>query len=250
MLLILSSAKTLVFDDAFTIPETTQPVFEEEGDFLVNLLKRFSEKDLGKLLKISESLANLNYQRFQSFYNSKKQAAILAYRGDVFKQLQLNKFNNNDYLFAQNHVRIISGLYGILRPFDQISPYRLEMNTRLKTEKDDNLYQFWGEKVTEKLNHELEKHNNKVLLNLASDEYSRIIKTDQFNYPIFKVAFKEMRNGKLKTIGIMAKKNRGLMTNWIIQNRIDDLSKLKDYDGLGYHYDASLSNEHEIVFIK
>lgn len=250
MLLILSSAKTLVFDDAFTVPETTEPIFKEDSDFLVNLLQQFSEKDLEKLLRISESLANLNYQRFQSFKTGKKQAAILAYRGDVFKQLRLNKFNNNDYLFAQNHVRIISGLYGILRPFDQISPYRLEMNTRLKTEKDDNLYQFWGEKVTEQLNNELAKHNNQVLLNLASDDYSRIIKKEQFNYPTLTISFKEMRDGKLKTIGIIAKKNRGLMTNWIIQNRIDDLSKLKDYNGLGYHYDASLSNEQEVVFIK
>lgn len=250
MLLILSSAKTLVFDDAFTVPEITEPIFKKEGEFLVNLLQKISEKDLEKLLKVSESLANLNYQRFQSFNTSEKQAAILAYRGDVFKQLQLNKFNNNDYLFAQDHLRIISGLYGILRPFDQISPYRLEMNTRLKTEKNDNLYQFWGKKVTKELNNELEKHNNQVLLNLASDEYSRIIKNEKFNYPIVKVSFKEMRNGKLKTIGIMAKKSRGLMTNWIIENKIDDLSKLKDYNGLGYYYDDSLSNEQEMVFIK
>lgn len=250
MLLILSSAKTLVFDDAFTVPETTQPIFKEEGDFLVNLLTKFSEKDLEKLLKVSESLANLNYQRFQSFNTSKKQAAILAYRGDVFKQLQLNQFDNDDYVFAQNHLRIISGLYGILRPLDKISPYRLEMNTRLKTEKSNNLYQFWGDKVTEKLNNELEKHDNQVLLNLASDEYSRTIKKEQFNYPILKVSFKEMRNGKLKTIGIIAKKSRGLMTNWIIQNKTNDLSKLKDYSGLGYHYDESLSNEQEMVFIK
>ena len=250
MLLILSSAKTLVFNDVFTVPETTQPIFQKEGEFLVDLLQKFSKKDLGKLLKVSESLANLNYQRFQSFSTGKKQASILAYRGDVFKQLQLHKFNNDDYLFAQDHLRIISGLYGVLRPLDQISPYRLEMNTRLKTEKSDNLYQFWGEKVTEQLNNELEKHNNQVLLNLASDEYSRIIKKEQFNYPILTVSFKEMRNGKLKTIGIMAKKSRGLMTNWIIQNKIDDLSKLQDYSGLGYHHDESLSNEQEMVFIK
>lgn len=180
MLLILSSAKTLVFDDAFTVPKITEPIFKKEGEFLVDLLQKFSEKDLEKLLKVSESLANLNYQRFQSFNTSEKQASILAYRGDVFKQLQLNKFNKNDYLFAQNHVRIISGLYGILRPLDQISPYRLEMNTCLKTENNDNLYQFWEEKVTEKLNNELEQHNNQVLLNLASDEYSRMIKNEKF----------------------------------------------------------------------
>ncbi len=124
------------------------------------------------------------------------------------------------------------------------------MNTRLKTEKIDNLYQFWTEKVTQKLNKELEKHENKLLLNLASDEYYRIINTKKFNYPILKVSFKEMRNGKLKTIGIMAKKSRGLMTNWIIKNQIDEPSQLKNYSYLGYNYYESLSNEQEIVFIK
>ncbi len=250
MLLILSSAKTLVFDDAFTIPELTQPIYQEDANLLVDSLQTFSCEQLGKLLKVSESLANLNYQRFQSFSIAQRQASILAYRGDVFKQLELNKFDNNDYFFAQKHLSIISGLYGILRPLDEISPYRLEMNTRLKTEKIDNLYQFWTEKVTHKLNKELEKHENKLLLNLASDEYYRIINTKQFNYPILKVSFKEMRNGKLKTIGIMAKKSRGLMTNWIIKNQIDEPSQLKNYSYLGYNYYESLSNEQEIVFIK
>ena len=120
----------------------------------------------------------------------------------------------------------------------------------LKTEKYNNIYQFWAEKATQQLNKELEKHDNKLLLNLASDEYSRIIKSEQFNYPILKVSFKEMRDGKLKTIGIMAKKSRGLMTNWIIKNQIDEPLKLKDYSGLGYHYDQNLSNEQEIVFVK
>ncbi|MGK7938967.1 MAG: peroxide stress protein YaaA [Crocosphaera sp.] len=250
MLLILSSAKTLVFDDAFTVPKTTQPIFKEESSFLVNSLQTFSSKDLEKLLGVSESLATLNYQRFQSFDTAQKRATILAYRGDVFKQLELESFKDKDYLFAQDHLRIISGLYGILRPLDKISPYRLETSTRLKTEKADNLYKFWGDQVTQQLNKELGKHDNQVLLNLASHEYSRIIKSEQFNYPILKVSFKEMRNGKLKTIGIMAKKSRGLMTNWIIDNKIDDPSQLKDYYGLGYHYDENLSNEQEIVFIK
>ena len=250
MLLILSSAKTLVFDDAFTVPETTQPIFQEESDFLVNSLQTFSSKDLEKLLGVSESLANLNYQRFQSFNTSQKQTSILAYRGDVFKQLELERFKDKDYLFAQDHLRIISGLYGILRPLDEMSPYRLEMSTRLKTQKADNLYKFWTEKVTQRLNNELQEHQTQVLLNLASDEYSRIINSKQFNYPILKVSFKEMRNGKLKTIGITAKKSRGLMTNWIIQHQIDDPSELKNYSGLGYHYDESLSNEKESVFIK
>ena len=251
MLLILSSAKTLVFDDALTVSEKkTVPIFKEESDLLINSLKVFSSKELEKLLAVSESLANLNYQRFQSFYSSQKRHSILAYRGDVFKQLKLDEFENNDYLFAQSHLRIMSGLYGILRPLDEISPYRLEMSTRLKTENADNLYQLWSDKITKQLNNELEKHQTQVLLNLASDEYFRVIKSEQFNYPILKVGFKEMRNRKLKTIGIIAKKHRGLMTNWIIQNRIDNPSQLKDYSELGYHYDESLSNEREIIFIK
>ena len=140
MLLILSSAKTLVFEDAFTVPETTQPIYQEDANILVDSLKTFSSEQLEKLLKVSESLANLNHQRFQSFSNSQKRASILAYRGDVFKQIELENFKDNDYLFAQGHLRIMSGLYGILRPLDEISPYRLEMNTRLKTEKYNNIY--------------------------------------------------------------------------------------------------------------
>ncbi len=250
MLLILSSAKTLVFDNAFLVPEKTQPIYQEDTNFLVNSLQNFSSEQLGKLLGVSESLANLNYQRFQLFNTSQKPAAILAYRGDVFKQLELNSYKDNDYLFAQNHLRIISGLYGLLRPLDGISPYRLEMSTRLKTEKADNLYQFWTEEITQQLNKELEKHDNQILINLASNEYSRIIDSKQFDYPILKVSFKEMRNGQLKTIGIMAKKSRGLMTNWIIQNKIDEPLQLKHYSGLGYHYNESLSNEQEMFFIK
>ncbi|EAZ93152.1 YaaA family protein [Crocosphaera chwakensis] len=250
MLLILSSAKTLVFDDVFTVPETTQAIYQEDANFLLDSLQTFTSEQLGQLLGVSKSLANLNYQRFQLFDTSQKQASILAYRGDVFKQLELEKFKDKDYLFAQNHLRIISGLYGILRPLDKMSPYRLEMSTRLKTEKADNLYQFWTQKVTHQLNNELEQHQTKVLLNLASDEYSRIIDSKLFKYPILKVSFKEMRNRKLKTIGIIAKKSRGLMTNWIIQNQIDDPSELKDYSGLGYHYDESLSNQQEMIFIK
>lgn len=250
MLLILSSAKTLVFDDAFTVPNTTEPIYQEDSNFLVNSLQTFSSEQLEQLLGVSKSLANLNYQRFQSFDISQKQASILAYRGDVFKQLELDKFKNKDYLFAQDHLRIISGLYGVLRPLDEISPYRLEMSTRLKTEKFDHLYKFWTEKVTQQLNHDLEQHQTKILLNLASNEYSRIINSKQFNYPILKISFKERRNEKLKTIGITAKKSRGLMTNWIIQNQIDDPSELKNYSGLGYHYDKNLSNRQEMIFIK
>ncbi|MEL4898417.1 YaaA family protein [Crocosphaera sp. Alani8] len=251
MLLILSSAKTLVFDDVFTTSETkTTPNFQKYGDFLVNSLKKLSPQKLGKLLGVSDPLANLNYQRFQSFDTAEKQACILAYRGDVFKQLDLIDFTDDDYIFAQEHLRVISGLYGILRTLDEISPYRLEMNTRLTTEKADNLYNFWGEKVTENLNEDLEKHKTQILVNLASQEYSRLIQSRQFNYPILKVSFKEMRDGKLKTIGITAKKSRGLITNWIIKNKIDEPSKFKNYSGLGYYYDENLSNEEEIVFVK
>ncbi|TVQ45925.1 MAG: YaaA family protein [Gloeocapsa sp. DLM2.Bin57] len=248
MLLILSSAKTLVFDDILTVPQITRPIFQEEEQFLVNYLQTLSTEQLGKILQVSESLATLNYQRYQSFTTTQKQAAILAYRGDVFQQLEIEKFQDTDYLFAQEHLRIISGLYGILRPLDQIRPYRLEMNTRLKSE---NLSKFWTEKVSKYLNRELEKHQTKVLINLASDEYYRVINPKYFPYPILKVSFKEIRDGKLKTIGLLAKKSRGLMTNWIIKNKIYDPSQLKDYSGLlGYNYNESLSNEQEIVFLK
>ena len=250
MLLILSSAKTVVFDEALSIPKKTQPLFGEERDYLVNALEQFSPKQLEKLLGVRESLAQLNYQRYQDFKISPKQAAILAYRGEVFKQIEITKLSETDYLFAQEHLRIISGLYGLLRPLDEISPYRLEMSSRLKTEKAENLYQFWTEKITQQLNQELRKQKTKILINLASEEYFRGVKTEQLNFPILKVSFKEIRGGKLKTIGLVAKKNRGTMMNWILQNHLDDPSQLKDYSGWGYSYCESLSNEEELTFIK
>ncbi|MEA5508145.1 peroxide stress protein YaaA [Crocosphaera sp. UHCC 0190] len=250
MISILSSAKTLAFDDSLEVPPITKPIFQEYGQFLVKSLQQLSVEQLEKLLGVSETLANLNYQRFQEFNDSQKRAAILAYRGDVFKQLEIDKFNDDDYLFAQEHLRIISGLYGILRPLDEIKPYRLEMNTNFHVEKNTNLYGFWTTKITEKLNYELAKHQKQVLLNLASDEYSRVIKRQNFNYPILKISFKEMREGKLKTIGLIAKKNRGVMTNWIIRHKIDDPEQLKEYSWSGYSYYESLSNEQEFVFLK
>lgn len=250
MLIILSSAKTLKFDTQITLPNQTQPIFSQESESLVTTLQDFSEQQLEKLLKVSSSLASLNYQRFQQFNQAPKQAALLAYRGDVFKQLALSNFQERDYQFAQEHLRIISGLYGVLRPLDAIKPYRLEMNTRLSTEQNPNLYQFWTDKITKQIKEELALHSSKILLNLASDEYARVVNSRQLNYPILKISFKVRKDGQLKTIGIIAKKHRGIMTNWIIREQIDEPNQLKSYSQLGYVFSEQLSTEWEYIFIQ
>lgn len=240
----------MVFEKGKSIPLLSLPDFQEETEYLLTYLCQLSEEQLEKLMKMSPQLATLNYQRFQSFSQADTQAAILAYQGDVFKQLNLSEYQEQDYLFAQDHVRLISGLYGLLKPLDRVKPYRLEMSTRLATEKAKNLLIFWTDKVTQQLSQELESHTQKILVNLASDEYSSVINIKNFTYPILNISFKEMREGKLKTIGLIAKKNRGAMTNWIIKNKIDDPLQLKEYHELSYFFSSELSTEWEFVFIK
>ena len=244
MISLLSPAKTLDFHSSFITPPLTRPIFFEDSLELVESLKSMTQMDIVNLLKISDSLAQLNFQRYQEFASSfphaKSRPAITAFRGDVYKAFARQNFTESDYLFAQKHLRILSGLYGILRPLDAIQPYRLEMGTKLANSRGKNLYNYWKEKVTRHLTQMLEKHEQPLLLNLASKEYMSVIKVQELAFPIINITFKEERKDKLKVIPIQAKRARGIMANWIIKNQIDSPKQLLNFSEDRYTYQANL----------
>ena len=254
MLSLLSPAKTLDFDRSFNTPAFTKPTFFEDSFELVNSLKKMETFEIAQLMKISDSLAHLNYQRYQdfstSFKNSGSKTAITTFRGDVYKAFNREDFTSEDYLYAQNHLAILSGLYGILKPLDGIQPYRLEMGTKLNNSRGKNLYSYWQEKVTNYLNQTLQEQENQLLINLASKEYIKVIKQSELSFPMITIIFKEMRDDKLKVIAIKSKRARGVMANWLIKEKIDSLDKLKTFIGDNYRYQSNLSSESECIFTK
>jgi cytoplasmic iron level regulating protein YaaA (DUF328/UPF0246 family) len=254
MIIVLSPAKTLDFNSSFSTPPLTKPVFFQDSFELVESLNSMTQKDIANLLKISDSLAQLNVQRYQefssSFPNGKSKPAITAFRGDVYKAFERENFTEQDYGFAQKHIRILSGLYGILRPLDAIQPYRLEMGTKLANSRGKNLYSYWKDKVTENLSENLQKEENPVLINLASKEYVCVIDVEELGYPVINITFKEERNEKLKVIGIQAKRARGIMANWIIKNRIDSPEELLNFSEDRYRYQQNLSSPSEYIFVR
>ena len=254
MISVLSPAKTLDFDSSFTTPTLTQPIFFDESLELVKLLHSLTPTDIAHLLKISDSLAQLNFQRYQKFSaffsreNSKP--AITTFRGDVYKAFEREKFTDLDYSFAQKKVRILSGLYGILKPLDGIQPYRLEMGTKLANSQGKNLYSFWKNKVTEHLNQTLREDKNPVLLNLASKEYISVVDHQKLDFPMINIVFKERKKDTLKVIPIQAKRARGIMVNWIIKNRVNSLEELLNFSEDRYTYQANISSPSEYIFTR
>ncbi len=203
---------------------------------------------------ISPKLADLNVERFrtwkQPFTPENAKQSILAFKGDVYTDIETDRFSSADFEFAQQHLRILSGLYGILRPLDLMQPYRLEMGTQLETKRGKNLYSFWGLKITKALNEALEASGSKVLVNLASNEYFGSIVPDKLDAQIVTPIFKDTKNGKLKIISFFAKRARGMMANHIIRKRISDPTQLKRFKLAGYKFDKSLSNETEYTFVR
>lgn len=254
MLLVLSPAKTLDFESSFSTPPLTKPIFFEESLELVKSLKSLTEMEVGNLLKVSDSLAQLNFQRYQAFSSSfslqNSKPAITSFRGDVYKAFERENFTHQDYNFAQCHIRILSGLYGILRPLDAIQPYRLEMGTKLANSQGKNLYDYWQNKVTKNLAQTLEQDNRPILLNLASKEYMSVIDVPKLGFPVINITFKEERKGKLKVIPIQAKRARGIMANSIVKNQIDSPEKLLNFSENGYKFQDDFSSESEYVFVK
>lgn len=253
MLVVLSPAKTLDFSptpvEAYTVPEA-----HDQTEILVRKLRGFSQAKLGKLMKLSDKLAKLNTERYAEFEvpasgkNSKQ--AIFAFKGDTYRDMPLDSFSDEDFAYAQKHIRILSGLYGTLRPLDMIQPYRLEMGTRLSTRRGKDLYAFWGKRITDALNAQLEETGDDILVNCASNEYFKSVQTDRLKARVIDPVFKDYKSGKYKVISFYAKRVRGLMASWIVQERVEDLERLKTFTGSGYAYDPERSTEDSPVFLR
>lgn len=252
MLTIISPSKTLDYQTPLITKQHSLPKFLESTKQLIDICKKLSSDDLAKLMSISPKLATTNYERFQNWHTDfnfdNARQAILAFKGDVYEGLHVEDFNDADLKFAQSHLRILSGLYGLLRPLDLIQPYRLEMGIRLKNGNNTNLYQFWGDKLTECLNHELVKSTNPTLINLASNEYFKAIK--QLKAKVIQPIFLDKSKNDYKVISFYAKKARGLMSRFIIKNSINNSDDIKSFNLEGYQFDSKRSTELEWYFTR
>jgi len=251
MIIVISPSKTLDFSNK-NFQTHTIPRQLEQSQALIDTVEQLTPEELSNLMKISDKLSQLNWQRYKDFttpfsLNNAKQA-LLAFKGDVYAGIDSDNYNDDDFNFAQQHLRILSGLYGALRPLDLIQAYRLEMGTRLQNPQGKNLYEFWDKQVTELLNQDFDGRETPVLINLASMEYFKVIKPKLLNARILTLAFKENKSGAYKTIGIHAKRARGLMTNFIIKNRLTEVEQVKGFDLEQYAFNEALSSEKEWVF--
>ena len=252
MLAILSPAKTLDYETPLKTKLNSQPIYGRESNQLIKTLRTFEPFEVASLMKISDKLADLNHKRYVEWRNkpaeSKTRPAALAFKGDVYQGLEAESFNDNDLKFAQRHLRILSGLYGLLRPLDVIQPYRLEMGTKLKTSKGRNLYDYWGTKLTTGLNEALKESKEGTLVNLASNEYFGAVQPKLLEGSLLNIGFKEKRNGQLKFVSFSAKKARGLMAKFIIKERLKNPDDLKNFDLENYKFNKKLSSELDWTF--
>ncbi|MFA0962908.1 peroxide stress protein YaaA [Roseivirga sp. BDSF3-8] len=254
MLVVLSPSKTQDFSADAASYSHSQPVFAEESEKLVKILRKKSENSLGKLMDISQNLAELNHERFQNWqlpFNEKNSLqALRAFKGDVYTNIRVDEYSKKDFEFAQDHIRILSGLYGILKPMDLIQPYRLEMKTPLSNTRGKDLYAFWGERLAKDLAAELEQHDNPVLVNLASQEYFKALKLKKTSIKVVTPHFKEDRDGKLRVIALFAKKARGAMADYVVRERLTEPSGLAGFDYEGYAFREDLSDEENLIFVR
>jgi cytoplasmic iron level regulating protein YaaA (DUF328/UPF0246 family) len=252
MKIVISPAKSLDFDSKVPVAEFTEGIFLKEAERLQKVLKKKSPKKLSELMHISPKLGELNWQRNQNwnlpFTLENAKQAVYAFTGDVYVGLDVNSISLSKIEQLQSKLRILSGLYGVLKPLDLIQPYRLEMGTKLKVSTKNNLYQFWGNKITKALNEELSA--NDVLVNLASNEYFKSVNTKLIKAKIVTPVFKDYKNGELKMISFFAKKARGLMVRYIIESDIEKAEDLKGFNYEGYAFDANLSNDNNLVFTR
>ncbi|MEM9478616.1 MAG: peroxide stress protein YaaA [Verrucomicrobiota bacterium] len=252
MITVISPAKTLDFCPQKLTPKASQPEFLEDSEELVDTLSGMTKARLKKLMSISEKLAELNHGRFQDwttpFDKTNAKQALLAFKGDVYTGFECDDWNARDFDFAQKHLRILSGLHGVLKPLDLIQAYRLEMGTELKTARGKNLYSFWGTKVTMALDDAIKAAKAKALVNLASNEYFSVIKPDMLDKPVVTPVFKDWKNGQFKIISFFAKKARGSMANFIVRERVKTPDGLKDFDVDGYSFAGEGKREGELLF--
>lgn len=250
MLILLSPAKQLDFSERGHAPTATKPALLDRTRELAKTTARLTSGDLKSLMGLSDDLADLNKERFKAFDPDANEGrpAALTFNGEVYRGLDAPSLSAKDLEWAQQRLRILSGLYGVLRPLDQIQPYRLEMGTRLRTKKGSNLYEFWGEDIADQLKSDLASHQSQTVVNLASNEYSKAAKLKSLGARVVTVDFKEEKGGQLRALMVYAKKARGLMARWIIENRLEDPAKLKDFGLEGYRYDAEGSSEDKLLF--
>ena len=254
MLVVISPAKTLDFDTPPLTKKFTQPDFLEHSQQLIEVLREFDPAQISALMDISSKLGELNHHRFMNwappFTQKNAKQALLAFRGDVYTGLEADSFDAADFTFAQKHLRILSGLYGLLRPLDLIQPYRLEMGTRLGNPRGANLYAFWGERITEALNTELERQKKPQLINLASQEYFKAVHPKALAAPVITPLFKERKGSSYKIVSFFAKKARGAMSAYIIRERLHDAEAIKDFSADGYRFAPAQSSASEWVFTR
>ena len=255
MIHLLSPAKSLDFESEISTQIYSQPQFMAEAETLVKKLKSASKQKVKDLMSISDALTELNTQRYQTWSGlteptKKSRQALLAFTGDVYQGLDAKTLTEKDLQYAQDHLIILSGMYGALRPLDIIEPYRLEMGTSLKVGKADNLYQFWKEKPTLFLNERLEESGSNVVVNLASNEYFKVVDKKQLNGSLVSPDFKDAKNGKYKIISFYAKKARGYMSRYIIENQIKEAKDLEGFDVAGYRFNGDLSKNDNPVFTR
>ena len=254
MIVLISPAKTLDFTTPPPIKTVTTPRFIDQSAELIKHLQTLSAPQISRLMGISDKLGELNHHRFQAW--RKKPAAmqlkraLLAFKGDVYVGLQADSFKQADFNFAQQHLRILSGLYGLLRPLDAIQAYRLEMGTKFAINKSKNLYEYWGDKLSEQLNSDIDESKAKAVINLASTEYAKAINTKLIRVPTITPVFKDSKNGQLKIISFFAKKARGMMSAFIIKNRLRTPQDILDFTEAGYRFEPGLSTNLAPVFIR
>ncbi len=254
MITIISPAKTLDYKSDTKIKTYTQPIFIDKSRILLNELRKLNPGDIESLMKVNHELAVLNFERFLAwktpFNLENAKQALLTFKGQVYIGLDAKSLSEDDLLFAQNHLRILSGFYGILKPLDLMQAYRLEMGISLKNPEGKNLYEFWGDSITKAINNELMGHKYKVLINLASNEYYKTIKPKDTKGEIITPVFKETKGNEFKVVTIYAKTARGLMSRFIIKNRIENPEDIKAFDSEGYLFNPDLSTKKEWVFTR
>ncbi len=254
MLMVISPAKTLDYESDINTPPPTQPDFLKQSQALVDVLKGYKPPQMAKLMKLSDKLADLNVGRYQEwkrpFTEKNARPALMAFKGDVYTGLAAEELNKNDLKFAQKHLRLLSGLYGLLRPLDLMQPYRLEMGTKLKNPKGKDLYEFWGDTPVTAINEQLKSLKSKELVNLASNEYFKAVDTKLFEGEIITPVFKDFKSGRYKVISFFAKKARGMMVRYAIDNRITKAEDLKGFDVAGYAFNPEMSSAKEWVFTR
>jgi cytoplasmic iron level regulating protein YaaA (DUF328/UPF0246 family) len=252
MLMVISPAKDLDMERKAPITEFTQADLLSDSERLIKVCRKLTPLDIAKLMKLSDKLAGLNAARFSDwqlpFTSDNASPALYAFNGDVYQGLDAASLSVDELRYAQQHLRILSGLYGVLRPLDLMQAYRLEMGTKLVTTSGKNLYEFWQGRITETLNQQLESLNSDLLLNLASQEYFKAVKPAKLHGRVINVQFKDWKNDRYKIISFYAKKARGLMARYVIEQQVSTVAQLKAFDRAGYYFNAEASSATELVF--